>query len=126
MTRAPRRILVVDDEPGLVNLVRRRAERAGLQVSGASSIGEGFALATADPPDLILVDVHLPDGHGFSLLTRLQADPRTAHIPVVVWSGSDPSGSQTDTDQAGAAAYFDKSDIKHLVAKFVELLDDGS
>lgn len=122
MALASRRILVVDDEQGLVNLIRRRAERAGLEVSEANTIAGGFAVATTIAPDLILVDVHLPDGDGFALLGQLKADPRTAHIPVVFWSGSDPSVGPLDAHKAGAVAYLEKGDLKRVVAKLLELL----
>jgi two-component system, cell cycle response regulator DivK len=117
MGLAKRRILVVDDESGLQKLVRRRAEREGLEVLEALTFADGLALAIAERPDLVLLDLHLPDGTGLALLEQLKGDPRTAHIPVVAWSGSDIIESETEVLKAGAAAYFDKRDLKALIEK---------
>jgi CheY-like chemotaxis protein len=117
-----RRILVVDDETGLQKLVRRQAERRGIEVLEALTSAAGFSEAITGKPDVILLDLHLPDGSGVSLLARLKTDPRTASIPVVAWSGSDAVESESEVLAAGANAYFDKSDLKRLIERMVELL----
>lgn len=116
-------MLVVEDEIGLQKLLRRRAERAGLAVLCAQTNEAGFALATTSNPDVILIDLHLPDGSGISLLTRLKADVRTSHVAVVVWSGSDVDDSEDDAIRAGAVAYFEKTDVRQVIARIVQLLD---
>jgi DNA-binding response OmpR family regulator len=118
-----RLILVVEDEIGLQKIVGRRAERAGLDVIFAGTNEEGFALAAAASPDCILLDLHLPDGPGIGLLTRLKADERTSHIKVIVWSGSDVVQGDQDALRAGAIAYFEKTDARRVVAQIVQLLD---
>jgi CheY-like chemotaxis protein len=115
------RILVVEDDSTLRALFRRRAERAGLQVIEAVTGAHAMALAVAEKPDLVLLDLHLPDGSGVQLIEQLKADPRTHLIPVVAWSGSDPEGSEPEVLRAGAVAYFEKRDVKGLVVKLVEL-----
>lgn len=116
-----RRILVVEDESTLRALFRRRAERAGLEVLEAARSTQGFALAVLERPDLILVDLHLPDGSGTGLIEQLKADSRTKRIPVVAWSGSDVEQGEADALRAGAVAYFEKMDLKSLVIRIVEL-----
>jgi two-component system, cell cycle response regulator len=116
-----RRILVVEDESTLRALFRRRAEHAGLHVLEAATSAQGIALAAIERPDLILIDLHLPDGSGIELIERLKADPRTARIPVIGWSGSDAEESEADVVRAGAAAYFEKTNLKGLIIKIVEL-----
>jgi DNA-binding response OmpR family regulator len=118
-----RRILVVEDESALQTLVRRRAERAGMDVIEAATSAQGFALATAEKPDLILLDLHLPDGSGVALITQLKTDPRTTSIPIVAWSGSDALESEAKVIRAGAAAYFEKTDVRLLISRIVELLN---
>lgn len=81
-----RRILVVEDESTLRAPFRRRAERAGLHVVEAATSAQGIALAAAERPDLVLLDLHLPDGSGLVLIEQLKADPRTTRIPVVARS----------------------------------------
>ena len=116
-----RRILVVEDESSLRALFRRRAERAGLRVLEAVTSAQGVALAAVERPDLILLDLHLRDGNGIELIERLKADPRTARIPVIAWSGSDAEESEADVMRVGAAGYFEKRDLKGLIIKIVEL-----
>lgn len=118
-------ILVVEDEIGLQKIVGRRAERAGLDVLFAGTTEEGFALATSSSPDCILLDLHLPDGSGIGLLTRLKGDERTSRIHVIVWSGSDVVEGDEDALRAGAIAYFEKTDAQRVVAKIVQLLDQA-
>lgn len=122
MASGRRRILVVDDEPGLQRLVQRRAEAAGFEVLQAATGAEGLALAASENPDLILLDQHLPDANGVDLLSRLKADPRTTHIPVVAWSGSDAAESEVASLRAGAASYFEKTELRGLMARISELL----
>lgn len=114
------KILVVEDEPALQKVIRRRAERAGLSVTSALTCDEGLALAAAEKPDLMVVDVQLPDGSGITLLRSLKADPRTRDIPVVAWSGCDEW--KVEALSEGATAYFEKSDVKQMVAMIVDTL----
>lgn len=79
-------VLVVDDEPDIANLIRRHLERAGLRVLLAHDGAEALRLAQAERPDLITLDVLLPDTDGFAVLDRLKSDPATAAIPVMLIS----------------------------------------
>ena len=82
-----RRLLIVDDEEALQRLARRHAERADFDVLVAGTVAEALKLAVSGAPSAILLDLSLPDGSGIDVLWRLKSDPRTAEIPVVVWSG---------------------------------------
>jgi CheY-like chemotaxis protein len=117
-----RRILVVEDEPTLRALVRRRAERAGLHVLEAATRAQGIALAILERPDLILLDLHLPDGSGTEVIEQLKANPLTARIPIVAWSGSDVEEGDAAAMRAGAIAYFEKGDLKGIVSRILALL----
>jgi DNA-binding response OmpR family regulator len=116
-----RRVLVVEDDSTLRALFRRRAEHAGLQVLEALASAEGRALAVLEKPDLVLLDLHLPDGSGVGLIQQLKDHPRTSRIPLVVWSGNNAEESEAEVMRAGAAAYFEKRNVKELVAKIVEI-----
>lgn len=115
-------LLIIDDEPGLQRLMRRHAEHRGIDVVEALTGAEGFALAAEERPELILLDLHLPDGSGLDLLRRLKLDVRTKAIPVVAWSGSEAIDREADVLLAGAIAYFEKTDLNRLLAHIVELL----
>ena len=81
------RILIIEDDPDLVALVRRWLERDGHQVEHA---GDGVAaleaLAWAPLPHLVLLDVMLPKVDGFAVLQKIRAAPRTKDLPVVMVS----------------------------------------
>jgi CheY-like chemotaxis protein len=117
-----KRLLIVDDEETLQRLARRHAERAGFEVIVAANLTEALALALSASPNVILLDLALPDGSGIDGLERLKGDPRTAAIPVVVWSGSDVVAGGARAFGAGAVAYFEKNELKEIIAKLVALV----
>ena len=83
--RAPAtHVLVVDDEPEIVGLVAYHLAKAGYRVSTAASGGEAVAIATAEQPDLVVLDLTLPGMSGFEVLERLRADERTAGTAVLM------------------------------------------
>jgi signal transduction histidine kinase/CheY-like chemotaxis protein len=88
---AGKTLLVVDDEPDIANLIRRYFEKAGYSVEIAHTANEAYRLARELHPDLITLDISLPDTDGFTVLEWLKNDPSTAQIPVVVLSVIDDS-----------------------------------
>ncbi len=80
------RILVVDDEPDIANLISRYLERGGYKVIVANNGTQAFRMAQVEQPDLITLDVKLPDVDGFTVLEWLKHEPATASIPVIMLS----------------------------------------
>ncbi len=80
-TGPARRVLVVDDEPMVREVATAYLEREGFVVSEAADGPAALARVTADPPDLVVLDVMLPELDGFSVLTRIR---RTSDVPVVL------------------------------------------
>ena len=78
-----KRILVVDDEPGFVKLVKMRLEAHGYAVVTASDGQEGIAKVKQLVPDLILMDIMMPNMSGGDAVRLLKADLKTSHIPVI-------------------------------------------
>jgi CheY-like chemotaxis protein len=117
-----RRLLIVDDEEALQRLARRHAERADFEVLVAGTLAEALKLAASGGPSAILLDLSLPDGSGIDALLRLKSDPGTADIPVVVWSGRDVVEAGARASAAGAVAYFEKHEIKQIIAKLASLV----
>lgn len=76
-------VLVVEDNDRNRKLVRDLLQVTGFRVLEAASASEGLRLAVAHLPDVVLLDVQLPDHDGETALRRLRADPRLALIPVV-------------------------------------------
>lgn len=86
----PKRVLVVDDDPGFVNLVRRmlEAEFRGVQFRTAYCAEEALAVLAEERPDLVLVDLIMPDRSGTEVVEAVRRDPRLAEVPVIVTTGS--------------------------------------
>jgi CheY-like chemotaxis protein len=83
--KATKRILIVDDEEDIRDVVRVSLEEfAGWQTVVAASGVEGLQIAKASAFDAILLDISMPDMNGFELCEKLQADPQTQKIPVIV------------------------------------------
>jgi len=78
------RILVVDDEPDLLELVRLNLSQAGFRVATAASGGEAMKSLRASRPDLMVLDLMLPDMSGTELCRRLRSDPSFAALPIIM------------------------------------------
>lgn len=100
-------ILIVDDLPANNRLLEMVLVRE-FKVSAAQSGAEALRLAAAVLPDLILLDVMMPEMDGHEVLRRLQADPRTAEIPVIFITALVEDGDETDGLALGAADYITK------------------
>lgn len=89
---APARILAVDDEPELTDLFQYHLSRAGHNVCTASNGWDAIEQIRAKRPDLVLLDLMLPDLDGFGVCEILRQNPETATIPIVIvsaWSSPD-------------------------------------
>jgi DNA-binding response OmpR family regulator len=82
-----RSILIVDDDAMFREIVRMRFNAAGYRTFVATSAEEGWAAAQAQRPDVVLLDLIMPDADGVTFLRRLRADPTLAATPVIVVSG---------------------------------------
>jgi signal transduction histidine kinase/FixJ family two-component response regulator len=101
----PSAVLIVDDEPAARYAVGRWLERAGFAVDSVDS-GESAIDRATRGTDLIILDVNLPDLHGFDVVRRLKQNPRTAHIPVLHLSAVRVSAAdRAEGLDAGADGY---------------------
>src|SRR3990172_11803439 len=87
-----RKILVVDDERHIVRLIQVNLERAGYQVVTAFDGRDALKKVEAEKPDLVVLDVMMPHLDGFEVLKRLQANPATREIPVVMLTAKAQDG----------------------------------
>jgi DNA-binding response OmpR family regulator len=92
VTKVGTRILVVDDEPDIAGLIQRYLERGGYQVLVAHDARTALETARQERPDLMTLDVNLPDCDGFTLLEWLKGEPATASIPVIMLSVLEDTG----------------------------------
>ena len=77
-------ILCVEDEPEMVDLIRLILARRGFNVQGASGGVEGIRLIREKHPDLVLLDLMMPDMDGWEVYQQMKADEKTRNIPVIV------------------------------------------
>ena len=107
MNKAKPRILAIDDVPqNLIMLGAALADAFSVQI--ATSGETGLALAAQNPPNLILLDVMMPEMDGFEVCRRLKADPRLKHIPVVFVTAAHDESSEMAGLALGAADYITK------------------
>lgn len=101
------RILVVDDEPEIRTLVQEILEDEGYQVQTAENAGTARLLREQSPPDLILLDIWMPDTDGISLLKEWKSNPQH-DCPVVMMSGHGTVETAIESTRSGAASFVEK------------------
>ena len=123
--RADVRLLVIDDDPVIVELLRINFEIEGFEVLSASDGGEGLRRARSEHPDLVLSDIMMPRLDGLQLLSRLRADPATAALPVVLLSAKAQNAEVEQGLALGAVDYVTKPfDPLELLDRVNAVLDD--
>ncbi len=107
--RPLKRVLLVDDQPYFLAMGRQMLQGGGYAVQTAASGAEALELARTVSPDLILLDVQMPEMDGFTTCQRLKANPATAAIPVVMITATQDPTLNRRAFQAGAEATISKS-----------------
>ncbi|HVW20683.1 MAG TPA: hybrid sensor histidine kinase/response regulator [Opitutaceae bacterium] len=112
------KILVIDDQPINVQLLKRKLEREGLRVAAAYNGREGLDAIKQDKPDLILLDVMMPDMDGIEVCQRLQASEETRSIPVIFITARTTKESKLEGLAVGAVDYITKPiDLDETLAR---------
>lgn len=78
------RIVCIEDEPEMIDLVRMILSREGFEVIGAAGGLMGLQMVEDEQPQLVLLDLMMPDLDGWEVYQRLKSNPHTSHIPVIV------------------------------------------
>ncbi|MDP2703655.1 MAG: response regulator [bacterium] len=119
-----KRVLIVEDEPLLGNLLRQRLLKEGFSATLIRDGEEAFRSLQTEVPDLILLDIILPKVSGFELMEKIQSDPvlGARKIPIVVISNLGQEGDVEKGQALGAIGYFVKAQlsIEDLVSKVKE------
>ncbi len=105
---AGNRILVVDDETELLDLVKMRLEANGYQVATACDGQEGLEKARTQPPDLIILDLMLPKLNGYEVCRLLKFDQKFQSIPIVMFTARAQDKDERLGMECGADAYIRK------------------
>jgi two-component system phosphate regulon response regulator PhoB len=121
-----RRVLVVDDEPHIGVVLRLQLEARGYEFSLARTLGEARALLAdvASPPDVLLLDLHLPDGSGLDLLAELRRSPATRQLPVLVLTGDGDETVLVTSGALGADVLTKPFSPSKLTARLGEMLGE--
>ena len=101
-------ILNVEDNEYNLKIVRQLLSRTSYRLIEAVDGEQGVATAHYELPDLILMDIQLPKLSGLEATRQLRADPKTAHIPIIVITSFALSGDSEKAKDAGASAYLAK------------------
>jgi two-component system KDP operon response regulator KdpE len=103
---APVRILIVDDDPHVRRLLRTALAREGYRTLEARSAGEAIAALQSNEPDLVLLDLGLPDADGIDVITRIRGG--RSRTPIIVISGRDQQRDKINALELGANDYVTK------------------
>lgn len=97
-------VLLVDDEPDQVEMYQLALEIVGYEVSVAYTGGDALARARERRPDVIVLDLRLPDMTGWDVCDALRAEPRTARVPVIILTAAAIASVPQQAAAAGCAA----------------------
>ena len=103
-----KKILIVDDERDILKALMIRLQGAGYEVVTAFDGAQGIFMAHKEKPDLILLDIRMPAGDGFSVVEKLKHSPSTFSIPVIFLTGSPEKDSEERAMTLGARFYIKK------------------
>lgn len=121
--RARPLVLIVDDDPGLREMLRANLELEGYLVREAGSAEEGLVALDEEAPDLILLDVMMPQVDGWEMLRRVRERHGVDSVPVVMFSGKVDDAEAAAAEQRGAQAFIGKGfDPEQLIARTKQLL----
>lgn len=104
----PHTVLVVEDNRMNLELASEVLGAAGFTVLEAMTGAEGIQVAIERLPDLVLLDMRLPDMDGLEVVRRLRADPRTGMLPVVALTAQAMKGDELAARRAGCSGYITK------------------
>jgi len=122
-----RLVLVVDDEPRIAQIVTAYLQRDGYRVVQAGDGQKALEMARAERPDLVILDLMLPELSGWDVCRELQRDPRTAHLPIIMLTARDEVADRIVGLELGADDYVVKPfDPKELVARVHAVLRRSS
>ena len=117
------RILYVEDNDDNVYMLKSRLERRNFEVLIADDGAQGIAMAEAEQPDLILLDLSLPVMDGWEAARHLKGTPATAHIPIIALTAHAMSGDREKALSVGCDDYDTKPvDFRRLLEKIEGLL----
>lgn len=119
-----KKILIVDDDKDFLRILALQLKTKGYETIAATDAITAISVALEQKPDLILLDIGLPAGDGFTVMSRLASLDSTILTPVIIITGKDPSTFQEQALKAGVVAFMRKPiDINELEAMIRNILE---
>ena len=127
MSEKKAKILIIDDQPSEVKMVKMALEQANYEVCYAYNGKEGINKAVQEKPDLILLDIMMPEKDGFITCGELKKKPETSSVPIIILTSIESSSlvfpdAQSAADSPHADEYIDKPVDPNFLLKRVERL----
>src|SRR3989344_2718037 len=121
------KVLLVEDDIFLSSLLKNRLQKEGIEVLLAKDGKEALNILKSTKPDLILLDLILPEKSGFEVMGDMRSDPQFQEAPIVVISNLGQPEDITRSQELGAVEYFVKAQtsIDDLVKRVKEFLQSG-
>jgi two-component system cell cycle response regulator DivK len=122
-----RRVLLIEDNEANRDMLSRRLARRGYQISIATDGRQGIAAARAEQPDLILMDMSLPEIDGWEVTRLLKSQQATRHIPVIALTAHAMVSDRQRALEVGCDDYDTKPvELSRLLSKMTSLLERGT
>jgi len=120
------RILLIEDNEMNRDMLLRRLIRRGYEIRIAVDGTQGLAMALGDPPDIILMDMSLPDIDGWETTRRMRAEAALREVPIIALTAHAMEGDREKALAAGCSDYDTKPvDLERLIARMNQLLDQS-
>lgn len=119
------RVLVVDDSATILALMRRMLSQNGYLVIEATNVAQALERITSTEPELIFLDIVLPDGDGFQVLRQLRRQAETRDVPIIMMSGNTQATEQFYVQRIGADDFMKKPFSRSEVFSRIEALLDA-
>jgi diguanylate cyclase (GGDEF)-like protein len=114
----PERVLIVDDDPDIVQFVRVNLELEGFEVDSCGDGQEALAKMTKNPPDLVILDIMMPGMDGLTVLRRMRSHPATVNVSVVILTARAMAHDRVQGLEFGADDYITKPfELDELIAR---------
>lgn len=120
-------IIAIDDTDSILTFLRISLESVGAKFRGAATASGGLALCESENPDLIVLDLGLPDKEGFDILPRLKTIRRDKQVPIIVLTVRNTQEDRDRASELGATAYvtkpFDMESLLEVITNALEIPD---
>lgn len=122
-----KRILIIDDDPDIVELIKKRLEANDYKVETSEEGFSGLEAIRRNPPDLIILDVMMPKLDGFHLCRMVKFDERFGHIPIILLTARHKKEDKQIGEEVNADVYITKPfDSDQLLLAVKKLLESGA